>query len=350
MASGTINLGSNNSKLAGRIVWSSSSNGSSANSSQVSGTFQIRRTDGYTTKGTWTGSMNIGGKVESFSHASTSISSDWVTMISFTITREHYNDGSGECYLDGTCYAPSGTALAGATVTGSQTVALDKIPRYASISQSLNSTGLNTIKINWFSDSDCDLVQYSLNDGGWINTSANPYTISGLNPNTTYRVKTRVRRRDSGLYSQTGNISVTTKDIGRITGVSNFEHGNSTSVSITNPSGTSLSLVMKIGNTQILSKSVSAETTSIGFDDTQLDAIYKLYGSNSSLTVTFVLTTAGAYTNSKTCIVTLKGNQKTIKENAGNSWKRGKVWIKVGDTWRRGVVWVNVNGTWKRGI
>lgn len=350
MASGTINLGSNNSKLAGRIVWSSSSNGSSANSSQVTGTFQVRRTDGYTTKGTWTGSMNIGGRVESFSHASTSIGSSWVTMISFTITRGHYNDGSGECWLDGICHAPSGTALAGATVEGGQIVALDKIPRYASVSQSLNSTGLNTIKMNWSSDSNCDLVQYSLNGGVWVNTSGNPYIISGLNPNTTYRVKTRVRRRDSQLYSQTGDINATTKDIARITGASNFEHGNSTNVSITNPSGASLSLTMKIGNTTILSKSVSTGNNGVGFNDSQLDTIYRLYGGNSALTVTFILTTAGAYTNSRTCTITLKGNQKTIKENVGKSWRRGKVWIKVGNTWRRGVVWIKVNGTWRRGI
>ena len=350
MASGTINLGSNNSKLAGRIVWSSSSNGSSANSSQVTGTFKVRRTDGYTTKGTWTGSMNIGGRVESFSHASTSIGSSWVTMISFTITREHYNDGSGECYLDGTCHAPSGTALAGATVTGSQIVTLDKIPRYASISESLNSTGLNTIKMNWSSDSNCDLVQYSLNGANWVNTSGNPYTISGLNPNTTYRVKTRVRRRDSQLYSQTGDISATTKDIARITGANNFKHGNSTNVSITNPSGASLSLTMKIGNTTILSKSVLTGNNGVGFNDSQLDTIYKLYGGNSVLTVTFILTTAGAYTNSRTCTIALKGNQKTIKEKIGDSWRRGKAWIKVGNTWRRGVVWIKVNGTWRRGI
>ena len=350
MASGIITLSSNNSKLEGRIVWSSSSNGSSANSSQVTGNLQVRRIDGYTTKGTWTGSMNIGGRINTFSHSATSVGSDWVSMISFTDTRNHNNDGTGECYYEGIVNAPSGTALAGTVVSGNKIVTLDKIPRYASISHSLNSTGLNSVKVNWSSDSTCDLLQYSLNGGSWVSTSGNPYTISGLNPNTTYKIKTRVRRKDSQLYSQTGELSATTKDIGRISSVSNFEHGSGTSISITNPSGASLNLVMKIGNTQIFSKTVTTSTKSISFSDTELDKIYKLYGSGSSLIATFILTTAGTYTNSKTCKITLKGNQKTIRENVSGTWRRGKTWININGTWRRGVVWININGTWKRGI
>ncbi len=351
MASGTINLSSNNSKLAGRIVWSSSSNGSSANSSNVSATLYARRTDGYITKGTWSGAMEIAGTVQSFSKSSTSIGSDWIALVSITNkVVVHSNDGSGTAWISGYVNAPSGTALAGASASVATAVTLDKIPRYASISHVLNSVGLNQIKIKWTTDSNCDLVQYSLNDGGWINTSGNPYTISGLSPNTSYRVKTRVRRTDSGLYSQTGDLSIATKDIGRITGVSSFEHGSSTNVSITNPSGASLSLIMKIGNTQIFSRTISAGTSTINFTDTQLDAIYKLYGSSSALTATFILTTAGGYTNSRTCTITLKGNQKIIKENVSNLYRRAKIWIKVNGNWRRGIVWLNVNGTWRRGI
>lgn len=191
---------------------------------------------------------------------------------------------------------------------------LDEIPRYASISHSLNSTGLNNIKINWSSDSTCDLLQYSLNGGNWTNASGNPYTISGLNPNTTYKIKTRVRRQDSQLYSETGELSATTKDIGKISSVGNFNHGDNASIVITNPSGSSLNLVMKIGNTQILSKAVNAGTNAISFTDEQLDAIYKLYGSGNTLTATFILTTASSYTNSKTCTITLKRKSKNNKK------------------------------------
>lgn len=107
---------------------------------------------------------------------------------------------------------------------------------------------------------------------------------------------------------------------------------------------------MKIGSTQILTKTVKAGTNTISFTDAQLDAIYKLYGSGSAKTVTFILTTAGTYTNSKTCIVTLKGNQKTTRCNVSGTWRRGKIWVNINGTWKRAVIWINANGTWKRGI
>ena len=135
-----------------------------------------------------------------------------------------------------------------------------------------------------------------------------------------------------------------------ITSLPNFEHGSNASVTIDNPSGSALTLVMKIGNTQIFSKSVSTGANTISFTDAQLDTIYKLYGSSSFLTATFTVTTSAGYSSSKTCTITLKGNQKTIRNNVSGSWRRGKLWTNVNGTWRRAVLWTNVNGTWKRGI
>jgi len=62
---------------------------------------------------------------------------------------------------------------------------------------------------------------------------------------------------------------------------------------------------MKIGNTQILSRTVKVGSNTITFSDTELDNIYKKYGTGSSLTATFVVSGSG-YTNSKTCTITLK--------------------------------------------
>lgn len=129
MANGIITLGSTNSKLEGRIVWESASHGPVQNLSYVAGHLQVRRNDGYTTKGTWTGAMNIGGEVHSFSNASTSVGSDWVTMLEFYIYQPHNNDGTGNCYFEAYCNGPAGTSMAGHSVSGSQTVTLDFIAR-----------------------------------------------------------------------------------------------------------------------------------------------------------------------------------------------------------------------------
>ena len=60
MASGTISLGTIG-YMTAQIVWSSSSNGSTANSSNVTATLQVAKTHSYSTWGTWTGKLNIGG-------------------------------------------------------------------------------------------------------------------------------------------------------------------------------------------------------------------------------------------------------------------------------------------------
>lgn len=340
--------------------------------------------------------------------------------ISFSVT-----DSSGQSYTCGN-----------ASASGSMT--LTDIPRYATVNQSLRSKTSSSISINWNSDSVIDYIWYSSNNGSsWtgINvadgTSGN-YTISNLAANTSYNIKTRVRRKDSqlttdsstlnvttyakttptislasktvntitvnsscnvsvsitryriktttGTYgsyqtsnkftglqpntaytievnktatdsgeSGTATLNVTTYDIAKISSLPNFEHGSNEVVTITNPGNISnLNLVMKIGTTQIFSKTVTTGSNTIVFSDTELDNLYKKYQSSSSLTATFTLSGSG-YTNSKECTVTLKGNQKTMHIKK-EQWKRGKMFIKVNNSWKKAVIWQKNNGTWKRGI
>lgn len=129
MANGTISLGTSN-QIKGRIKWSSTSNGTSANSSNVTATIQVKRTDSYTTSGTWKGSLTIGDTKKSFSKYK-EVTDSWVTLLSFTETIDHNADGTGACYLSGAINGPSGTSQETSKVTGNKTVALDTIERYA---------------------------------------------------------------------------------------------------------------------------------------------------------------------------------------------------------------------------
>lgn len=258
------------------------------------------------------------------------------------------------------------TTPSGGTKTGSNSVTIPSIPRYAYFSKnSIYATTLNTVRVLTRPDRKIYSIQYSLNGGNWTNikqvsgdwSSPNVdtvYEVTGLQPNTKYNIRTRIaytyEGAVAGLYTISNTLEFTTKDIGRISSVANFNHGSGTSIGITNPSGAGLSLAMKIGNTQIFSRTVTKDTTWIGFNDTELDNIYKLYGSSNSLTATFILTTSGGYTNSRTCTISLKGDQKTIKTRISGTWRRGKVWTKVSGTWRRCVVWVKINGVWRRCI
>ena len=61
MASGSITVKSPTKTVATYIGWSSSSNGSAANTSKVTATVYFRKTNGYTTRGTFAGNLKIDG-------------------------------------------------------------------------------------------------------------------------------------------------------------------------------------------------------------------------------------------------------------------------------------------------
>ena len=189
---------------------------------------------------------------------------------------------------------------------------------------------------------------------GKENVTKGEFTVNSLTPNKTYSISFIARNwinEAEDKYMQTvQDIEGMTFDIAKISSLSNFEHGNSVNFTITNPSNSNVSIEIKVENTKILSKTVSEGNNTINFNDSQLDTMYKLYKNQNSLIANFTITTNNKYTNSKNCTITLKGNQKTIKTNINNNWKRGKIYINVNNTWKKAVVWVNVNGTWRRCI
>lgn len=134
MANGTI-LFEASGYLQGKVEWSSSSNGSSANTSTVVATLYARRTNNYTTTGqSWSGNVKIGSAQQNISFStSVSVSQNWVQMATLTTTVSHNNDGTGSVNISGTVTGPQGTALAGNTSSGNQTVTLDKIARKSSV-------------------------------------------------------------------------------------------------------------------------------------------------------------------------------------------------------------------------
>ena len=141
MANGTIELTRSGSGiLYGQIVWSSSSNGTGANSSSVTASVQLKRSDaGYTTTGTWKGSLKVGSTTQSISYYG-SIGGSWVTVGTLTATVSHESNGSGSCYIYSKINGPTETTMEGTYVSGSATVTLDTIARQATLTSATNFT------------------------------------------------------------------------------------------------------------------------------------------------------------------------------------------------------------------
>ncbi len=162
------------------------------------------------------------------------------TLLFLEAEREifHNADGTKTIAVEG-YFRDAANDLGSATVTGS--VALTNIPRYATSNQSLNKREETTIKMNWSSDSTCDYIWYSTNNGsswtavGSVNATSGNYTISGLSPNTTYNIKTRVRRKDSQLTTDSSNLQVTTYAYPSCSSAPNFTIGNNVILQLNNP-------------------------------------------------------------------------------------------------------------------
>ncbi len=295
------------------------------------------------------------GNIMSYNGSST------VTVASGSLNVTHNSDGSKSINFSFNISENISASYLPGSASGNGSLTLTKIGRYLTITEfKVTSTNLNSITCKWATDVARDWTWYSLNGGAWINAGdtvasnnkSGTFTINNLNPNTKYTIKIRLKRTDSQLNTDSSAITGTTKDIAKISNATNFNHGDNASVTITNPADAVALLVMKIGNTQILSKNLNTGANTISFTDEQLDSIYKKYGSSNSVTVNYILTTSSnaSWTSTKSVTCTLKGNQKTIKNKMSGSWKRGKLWIKVSGTWRRAVIWIKINGTWRRAI
>ena len=176
MIEGTITLKSTASgKLYGRILWEAESNGTAANTSAVTAKIQLHRQSGYTTTGTWKGSLTVGGTTVNISYYG-SIGSSWVTVKTLTATVAHNADGSGTCYIYGKVSGPGGTSMEGVSVSGSETVALEKIARYATITS-----------VSAFTDEGTPVLSYSNPAGEAVETLDAALSVDGKSIVAAYR-------------------------------------------------------------------------------------------------------------------------------------------------------------------
>lgn len=174
MASGVISLGKSGS-IEAQILWESTV-GVEENSSLIKATLQVRRVDGYTTTGTWTGYVMINGVEASFSKHMP-VSSSWVSVgAPFAANKAHNADGSGTVVIGGKIQGPSGTSQAGSVCSGKETVALDTIAREATITTAPN-----------FDDEDNPTITYSNPAGNSVTSLQACISLDEKNDNVPYR-------------------------------------------------------------------------------------------------------------------------------------------------------------------
>lgn len=119
--------------LQGKIVWSSTSNGSVANSSNVTAKLYARMTSSYAMGPDWTAKININGSDStktSWDGKSLVVGTTWKEVHSYTLNNiSHNSDGTKTIEISGSIKGPSGTTVANKISQGSSNVKLDTILR-----------------------------------------------------------------------------------------------------------------------------------------------------------------------------------------------------------------------------
>ena len=154
-------------------------------------------------------------------------------------------------------------------VQGSGIWELPTIPRYANFTvHEITWYDETSVTVKWNADAVCDDVQYSLNGGSWTPARHPTYTISGLSANTRYTIKTRIKRKDSQLWTESGALSFTTHNFPHCTSSPDFTIGDALTLDFYNPLGRSISVYgySKTDGREIFNGSTNG-TRLVGFND-----------------------------------------------------------------------------------
>ena len=252
----TITFGQNGSRPYCTLSVTEQSQSIANNTTTVQYTLTLKRPSNVVSTATKTWSVTLNGIVYNGSGSIGGIGDK--ILLSGTQVIQHNSNGtksitfSGKCQLDITW---SGVQLG--TISGSGSMTLTPIQRYATVNQSLTAKTETTASIKWTSDSTIDYIWYSVNNGtSWTGINVadgtnGTYTISGLSANTSYQIKTRVKRKDNQLTTDSTALAVTTYDYPYCNSMPDFNIGGKVALGFYNPLGRSITFYIIANGTQI---------------------------------------------------------------------------------------------------
>ena len=248
------------------VEWSRTSYSIPNNTSTISWTLKVVAGNYWYTNAIRIDYVKINGTQVKGSETYSDISSTTKTLASGTLTIPHNSDGTKTFSIQ-----LSGWFYDYGTKTGSGSFTLDAIPRYATVTQTLASKTETSVTMKWTSDATVDYIWYSSNNGSsWtgINVTdgtSGSYTISGLSANTAYNIKTRVRRKDSQLTTDSSAMSVTTYAYPYANSMPNFTIGERLTLGIYNPLGREVTVNILGADDSQISNDTTTGTSITGY-------------------------------------------------------------------------------------
>ena len=172
--SGTINGKTNNRYIDVKMDWSATQSYEDNTSKITAKIYYKRNNTGYTTSGTWRGSITINGTTKSIVNEPYSIVyGTWAEAGSYTLTVKHNADGTKSVALSATGKI-NGTSLDSTNLSG--TIELDKIERKATITAAPN-----------FNDEENPTITYSNPAGTAVSSLQACISLTGAADDIAYR-------------------------------------------------------------------------------------------------------------------------------------------------------------------
>lgn len=203
------------------------------------------------------------------------------TIASGSFTVPHNADGTKTISYSFTVTDGAGQSYTSGNASASGTMALTKIPRYATVTQTLSNKTETTINVNWSSDSTIDYIWVSIDNGStWkgydvTDGKSGTYSLSSLSANTTYKIKTRVRRKDSQLTTDSSALSVTTYAYPYCTKAPDFMIGDAVKLEFYNPLGRSFKWYLGLeSGVTVASGTTTGTSVSVSYGATGGDKLY----------------------------------------------------------------------------
>lgn len=345
--SGTYNVSTGNQYISGYVEWTETYDDQtyiSTNKTKVTQKVYLKRTNTYSsnynvsssgTRTAYFGSETVKNTDKQDLTIGPNPPGNYTCI--FTASKEITHDANGSKTITLGVETDNSANIGGFEIPKTtKSVTLMNIPRYASITQHyVSSVTSSSITVYWNADASCDAVQCSLNGGSWFAVSGYPqYTITGLGANTQYSIRTRVKRTDSQLWTESGTIYGTTY----ATTVPSISISSKTSSSVTVSSSCNVTAsstryrIMKSGGsygswqTSATFSGLSANTTYT----VQVEKVGQASGEAGYATVnvtthqktipTISLSskTINSITVSSGCNVTASSTQYRIKTSSGN--------------------------------
>lgn len=239
------------------------------------------------------------------------------TITSGTFTVPHDSDGNKTIDYSFTVTDNANQSYTSGNASASGTLSLSTIPRYLSIDKLdiVSKTETSAI-ISWATSEAASEILYSLDNGAsWINSATNGEIISddrksgffniyNLNENTTYNLKIKAKRSDSGLYTESSSKDLVTYAYPYCEEAPDFIIGNKLILKIYNPLGRTYNC-----------KIIGANNDSLMLNDYQDTAIYPF---NNDVWINFWYSSIPNSKTGKYKVQVIYGN--SVKETNGGNY------------------------------